>query len=165
MQGDGTSSGTGPWPLGWREYIDFPEWKLNRVKAKIDTGARTSAIDVAGYEIRPSSHGMAVVELRLALDRHRPDRFLIVHAPVLRLVIVSNSAGMRQERPLIETSIRLGPIIKTVQLTVANRSSMRFPVILGRKALQGDFVVDVGKNYLWGRKRGQRPHRRQPKNS
>ena len=51
-------------------------------------------------------------------------------------------------RPLIETALRLGPVCKRVLLTVTNRAGMRFPMILGRKALEGDFVVDVSQKYL-----------------
>jgi len=65
---------------------------------------------------------------------------------------VRNSGGIPEYRPLIEASIRLGPVTKRVQLTVANRSGMLFRMILGRKALDGDFIVDVSKKYLLRRK-------------
>ena len=64
------------------------------------------------------------------------------------MVIVKNTGGVSEQRPLIETTIRLGPVTKRVRLTVTHRSGLRFPVILGRKALEGDFIVDVSKKYL-----------------
>jgi len=64
------------------------------------------------------------------------------------MIVVSNSSGICEERPLIETKIRLGRVIKQVRLTVTNRATMRFPVILGRKALEGDFLVDVSRKNL-----------------
>jgi hypothetical protein len=137
-----------PLVIGWKERADFPDWKVRRVKVKIDTGARTSAIDVTSYELRTVAGQGLVAELRLALHRRRPDRVTIVQTPVLEMVVVSNSSGMREQRPLIETTIRLGPITKRVRLTVTNRSGMRFPVILGRKALEGEFLVDVSRRYL-----------------
>jgi hypothetical protein len=139
---------TAPLMIGWKEYVEFPDWGIRRVKAKIDTGARTSALDVASYELRQRKDGTLLVELRLALNRKRPERVHVVEVPVLMLVTVRNTGGTVEQRPLIETTLRLGPVSKHVQLTVANRARMRFPIILGRKALEGDFVVNVSQKYL-----------------
>jgi hypothetical protein len=67
-------------------------------------------------------------------------------------LVVSNSSGMREQRPLIETTLRIGPVTKRVRLTVTNRSCMRFGMILGRKALEGDFTVDVARKYVLTRR-------------
>jgi hypothetical protein len=146
-------SGVGSLPpgllmIGWKEYLDFPEWGIRRVKAKIDTGARTSALDVVSYELRPAESSQLVAELRLALHRRHPGRITVVQVPVLDLVMVRNTGGGWEQRPLVETTLRLGPVSKRVQLTVTNRAPMRFPMILGRKALEGHFVVNVSKKYL-----------------
>lgn len=135
--------------VGWKEFVDFPEWNVRGVKAKIDTGARTSAIDVSSYELRETDGGL-VAELRLALDRKHPERLTRVQTPVVKMVIVRNSGGMPEERPLIEVEIRLGETRKRVPLTVTDRSSMLFRMILGRKVLEGEFVVDVSRKYLLG---------------
>ncbi len=134
--------------LGWKEYVEFPEWGVRRVRAKVDTGARTSAIDVASYELCAADGDRLVANLRLALNRKHPERLTLVQATVLRMVVVSNSGGVREERPMIETTVRLGPVTKRIRLTVTNRASMRFRMILGRQALKGDFVVDVSQKYL-----------------
>jgi hypothetical protein len=139
-----------PLLIGWKEYVSFPEWGNRRVKAKIDTGARTSAFDVVSYDLRQAEGGRLIAELRLALHRKRRDEVLIVHMPVLRMIAVRNSNGVREQRPLIETSIQLGPVTKRVRLTVTNRAGMRFRMILGRKALEGSFVVDVSQKYVLG---------------
>src|SRR5262252_9237606 len=115
-----------PLLVGWKEYVDFPDWGIRRVKAKIDTGARTSALDVASYELRPTDGGSLIAELRLALDRKHPETLTVVHAPVLRTVVVSNSGGFREQRPMIEARVCLGPVCKRVRLTVTNRAGMRF---------------------------------------
>jgi hypothetical protein len=140
-----------PLLIGWKEYLGFPEWGIRRMKVKIDTGARTSALDVARYELREGDASSCQVELFLALDRRHPDRLTAVHAPVLRKIVISNSNGLCEERPLIEATIRMGPITKRVPMTVTNRSSMMFRMILGRKALEGDFVVDVSRKYVLGK--------------
>lgn len=137
--------------IGWKEYVDFPEWGVRRVKAKADTGARTSALDVARYVIEDRA-GKLIARLDLALNRRRPDRLVTVEAPVLHQVVVTSSNGVREERPVIETRIRLGPVEKRIRLTVTNRSGMLFRMLLGREALAGSFVVDVGHKYLLGGK-------------
>jgi hypothetical protein len=142
-----------PLLIGWKEYVEFVDWGVRWVKAKIDTGARTSALDVSGYEIREADGQGLVAELRVALDRKHPERLTVVHTPVLRMVCVSNSAGACEERPLIQTTIRLGPVVKPVYLTVTDRSRMLFRMILGRRALDGDFIVDVSRKYVHGRRR------------
>jgi hypothetical protein len=134
--------------IGWKEYVAFPDWGIRRVKVKVDTGARTSALGVMSYELREGNGQSLVAEFRLALRRKYPDRQVVVQAPVLGMVVVCNSNGMREQRPVVETTVQLGPITKRVRMTLTNRAGMRFPMILGRRALEGDFVVDVSAKYL-----------------
>lgn len=144
-----------PLTIGWKEFVDFPDWGVRHVKVKIDTGARTSALGALSYELSQVAGQGMIAELRLALYRRRPERIQVVRVPVLGMVVVISSTGMREQRPLIEASLCLGPVTKTVRLTVTNRTGMLFPVILGRSALAGDFVVDVSRKYLL-RNRGER---------
>jgi hypothetical protein len=137
-----------PLVIGWKEYLAFPEWHLPRIRVKVDTGAFTSALDVSRYELTRGDQGEPLARLWLALNRHHPERLRCVHAPVLRTVVVSNSGGTREERPLIEAAVRLGPVHKRIRVTVTNRARMRFRMILGRQALAGSFVVDVSRKYL-----------------
>ncbi|MBY0524371.1 MAG: RimK/LysX family protein [Gemmataceae bacterium] len=137
-----------PLVIGWKEFVDFPDWALRHVKVKVDTGARTSALGVVSYELSHVSGAGMVAELRLALHRRWPEKQAVVRTPVLKMVVVTNSAGMREQRPLIETRLRLGGVTKLIRLTVTNRSIMRFPIILGRTALEDDFLVDVSRKYL-----------------
>jgi hypothetical protein len=139
---------TSPLVIGWKEYVQFVDWNIRPIKAKIDTGARTSALYVSSYELREVPGQGLMAELRLALSHKHPERLTVVHVPVLQTVVVSNSGGIREQRPLIETAVRLGPVTKRVRLTVTNRAGMRFRMILGRKALEGDFIVDVSRKYL-----------------
>jgi hypothetical protein len=137
----------GPVLIGWKEYADFPEWGLRRVKLKVDTGARTSVLGVTDCEVREVDGGL-VARLRVPRGRKHPEHLLEIEVPVLRTVVVRNSGGASEERPLLETTIRLGPVVKRVRLTVTNRAGMRFRMLLGRLALAGDFVVDVSQKYL-----------------
>jgi hypothetical protein len=133
--------------IGWKEYVDFPSWSVRHVKVKIDTGARTSALGVLSYSLSDSGMGL-VAELRMALHRRHPEKVTIAHAPVLGMVSVRNTSGMCEERPLVQTEVKLGLLIKRIPLTVTSRAGMLFAVILGRNALVDDFVVDVSRKYL-----------------
>jgi hypothetical protein len=144
----GDASPPPPLLIGWREYVAFPEWDIRRVKVKVDTGARTSALDVAGYDLRQVDGQGLVAEVRLALDRKNRHKTKVIQCPVLEMVAVRNSSGLYEQRPVVETSLRLGPVLKRVRLTLTNRCGMRFRMILGRKALEKDFIVDVSKQYL-----------------
>jgi hypothetical protein len=134
--------------IGWKERLDFPAWGLRRVRAKVDTGACTSALGAVGCELLEVPGVGTVARLHLAPNRRRPNRLTVVEAQVLKTVVVSNSGGVREVRPVVEAEIRLGPVCKRIRLTVTSRDGMRFPMLLGREALGGDFVVDVSRSYL-----------------
>ena len=146
------SDGEKPNPLtiGWKEYISFPAWDIPRVKVKIDTGARTSALGVLSYELVQEG-STPLVQMRLAPYRKNRARAFVVRAPMVRSSVVTNSGGMREQRPVIEVEIRLGPITKRIAFTVTHRPGLLFAAILGRKALEGDFVVDVNRKYVMKR--------------
>lgn len=134
--------------VGWKERIDLPDFKLRRVKAKIDTGARTSALSSTYYVLRTDAAGRQVADIVLALKRRQPKRVVRVTAPVLGFVTVKCTGGQSEKRPVIETRVAIGPVTKCVLFTLTDRSHMLTPLILGRQALQGDFVVDASRKFL-----------------
>jgi hypothetical protein len=134
--------------IGRRELVALPDWHISRLRAKVDTGARSSALDVLAYDLWETAEGTMHARLRLALNRNRPDRYRIIETPIVSMVAVRNTGGARELRPLIETTLRLGPVTKRIRLTVTNRAAMRYRMILGREALWGDFVVDVSRKYV-----------------
>lgn len=141
--------------VGWKEYLDLPELGLYRLKAKVDTGARTSTLHVSGLTVLERlPDGTEWVELALAPRRRHPERMVVARARVLRRLRVVDSGGHPEVRPLIETEMVLGTVRKRILLTLTDRSGMLFRMILGRKALEGDFRVDVAGKYLL---RGVRP--------
>ena len=113
-----------PLVIGWKERLDFPEWGLKNVRVKIDTGACTSALGAADCELVEAG-GRLTARLLLALKRRRPERTVLVEAPVLRMVHVTNTGGFREQRPVIEAEIRLGPVQKRIRLTITRRDAMR----------------------------------------
>jgi hypothetical protein len=136
-----------PIVIGWKERVSFPDWKVRRVRVKIDTGARTSALGADFYNLADDPQLGRVVELTITFDRKRPELQTNIRAPVLGQAVVCNSSGMKEQRPVIETTVRLGPVTKLVRFTIANRTRMRFPVILGRRALVEDFLIDVEQSF------------------
>ena len=138
--------------IGRKEYIDLPEWGLSRLRVKVDTGAYSSSLDVASFEL--SGEGADVrARLWLALDRRNPGRLTAVDASVRGLVRVKSTSGPWQHRPLLETLMRLGPVTRLIRVTVCDRAGMRNRVLLGRQALAGAFLVDVSRKYVLGRRR------------
>jgi hypothetical protein len=137
-----------PVTIGWKEYLDLPELGVVRIKAKVDTGARTSTLHVDSFTVlekRPDGTGLA--EVVISPDRRRPDQRVTARVQVLRYLTVRDSGGHPEVRPLIETEMVLGQVRKKIRLTLTDRSGMLFRMILGRKALEGSFRVDVSRKY------------------
>lgn len=138
--------------IGWKELVDLPDLGLSSLKAKVDTGARTTALHVASIQtLEDLGDGHATLEIVLAPDRRRPDRLVTARVRQLARIRVTDSSGRSQVRPVIETTLVLGPVRKRIRVTLADRSTMLFRMILGRKTLEGDFVVDVAEKYLHGK--------------
>jgi hypothetical protein len=148
-----------PFCIGWKELIDLPELGLRRLKAKIDTGARTSTLHVHSLAyLARLADGSQDAELTLAPDRRDPSRLVTARVRVLREIEVRDSGGHLETRPLIETELVLGPVRKRIFVTLSDRSDMLFRMILGRKAVEGDFLVDPTRKYLlraWHRRRAK----------
>ncbi len=134
--------------IGWKEYADFPDWHVRGIVVKADTGARTGAIDVAEIEELPDNRVRFTV--RTTRKTGRVSRH--IEADISRRSRVRSAFGHAHDRLFVLTTIRLGEHSKTVELGLVSRRKMICRVLLGRKALEGDFLVDSGHRYLLGRK-------------
>ncbi|MFO0879549.1 MAG: RimK/LysX family protein [Gemmataceae bacterium] len=134
--------------IGRREHVDFPTWGVRRLRAKVDTGAYSSALGVVSWElIEQPSETLARFTLQVCSSKH--SRMYSIEAPILGFTTVRSSTGCRQRRPVIETAVQLGSLVRPVRLTLTDRSHMRCRMLLGRQALAGWFLVDVqGKDLL-----------------
>lgn len=136
--------------IGWKEYVDLPELGIYQLKAKVDTGARTSALHVSALEeLEPRGDGSSWVEIRVPLDR-RGTREAVACVRMTGETRVTDSGGHAEMRPIIETEVVLGSVRKRIPLTLTDRRGMLFRMLLGRKCLEGDFLVDVARKYLLG---------------
>ncbi|MFG0247112.1 MAG: ATP-dependent zinc protease [Phycisphaerales bacterium JB052] len=135
--------GSTPVVIGWREKIDLPEWGLKRVRAKIDTGARTSAIDVADIEELEAGK----IRFRVVYH-HNPEKITRwIEADTVRKSTVKPSHGEAQERYVCQTLVRIGQVEKPVEISLVSRKGMLCRMLLGRTALDG-LLVDATKKYV-----------------
>lgn len=132
-----------PIVIGWREKIDLPEWGLKRVRAKTDTGARTSAIDVADIE------RLSDEEIRFrVVYHHDPEQVTKwIHAKIIRESTVKPSHGETQQRYVCETLIKIGKVERRIEISLVSRSGMLCRMLLGRTALDG-LLVDATRMYV-----------------
>lgn len=137
--------------IGWREYVTLPEWSIPPLKAKADTGARTSAIDVADIEEIDDRR----VRFHIIADRDRDHRVEIV-APIARRTIVRSSLGRTHDRLVVRARMRLGPVECPIELGLVCRANMLCRMLLGRRALADHFLVDSRSTYRLGRPRRAR---------
>ena len=151
--------------VGWREWVALPELPVAvatadrgdgeeprppRVKAKVDTGARTSslhAFDVETFE----RDGVDYVRFRLHPRQKSRKRAVACEAELLGTREVKSSNGQTQARPVVVTHAVVRGKTFPLELTLANRDAMGFRMLLGREALRGRFVVDPERSYLGGK--------------
>ncbi|GAB5495035.1 MAG: RimK/LysX family protein [Phycisphaerales bacterium] len=145
--------------IGWRERVDLPDWGLRGVRAKIDTGARTSAIDVASIE--HLDNGKIRFEVVARLSPTRKTRW--VEATPIRVSNVKSSNGELQERIVCQTALKIGAHEQEIELSLVCRKQMLCRMLIGRLALADRFLVDSGKKYLLTSQKRPAPDEAGPK--
>jgi hypothetical protein len=136
--------------IGWREWVGLPELGINKIKAKVDTGARSSslhAFDLEEFE----RDGDTWVRFKIHPIQRKQAKVIGAEAKVLEYRSVRSSSGKADRRPVIVTNISLLDRTWPVELTLANRETMGFRMLLGREAFRRRFLVDAGMSYA-GRK-------------
>lgn len=135
--------------LGWREWLALPELKIASIKAKIDTGARSSALHA--FFIDPYDKGSERwVMFAIHPDQLNTDRVIECHAKVKDRRLVSDSGGHKQQRYVIETPVIMGSLHFTAEMTLTNRDNMRFRMLIGRTAMKGRFMINPKASYCQG---------------
>jgi hypothetical protein len=147
--------------IGWREWIALPELSgadepLPVVKAKIDTGARTSALHA--YYVEPfDRNGVPWVRFGLHPRQGDQDLEITCEAQIKDQRKVTDSGGHSELRYVIETTLALRDRIFTAEITLTDRENMRFRMLLGRTLLRGAFLVDSSRSFLLGGNSHQPP--------
>jgi hypothetical protein len=138
--------------IGWREWVGLSALGVDRVHAKVDTGARSSALHASEIEYF-ERQGRAMVRFAIHPDSSG-GRIVRTEAPLLDRRRVKNSAGTSTIRPVIATDVAFRDACFTIELTLVPRDSMSFRMLVGREAVRGRFVVDPGRSYLASVPRG-----------
>lgn len=137
--------------IGWREWVSLPELGLQMIKAKVDTGARTSALhafsletfkegnkDKIRFDIHPVQNNTTVVTTCVA--------------DVIDLRWVSDSGGHREERYVISTPLKIGERVYPIEITLTERDTMLFRMLLGRSAIRRQFLVNPARSFITTKK-------------
>jgi len=132
--------------LGWEEWVSLPELGLPAIKAKVDTGARTSALHA--YFVEPVDvEGVEMVRFGVHPIPRRDDVEIICTARVKDRREVTSSNGERENRYVIETPVRIGEREWPIEITLTNRNAMAYRMLIGRQAITDDILVDPASSF------------------
>ena len=138
--------------IGWRENVKLLDFDNHIVKAKMDTGARTSSLHATHISEKEDS-GIKYITFRLKTIVKDNTKYKFFKAELKEWRIVKNSGGDEEYRPVIKSQIKIGKKVMNIELTLTQRSRMSYDMLIGRTALRKKFLIDSGKSYtLEGKK-------------
>lgn len=135
-----------PRVIGEAEYVDFPDWGVRNLRARVDTGARTSALHVENVRLLPGSR----VRFDVRLRKSDPSARVAVETKLLRRAPVRASTGESEPRLFVHAWIVLGGREQLIEVGLVDRSHMLYRMLLGRSALEHRYLVDVTRRYALG---------------
>jgi hypothetical protein len=138
--------------LGWREWLTLPELGIPEIKAKVDTGARTSCLHA--FFVEPFERDSEPwVSFAIHPRQRDTGEEIRCEAPVKDQRTVRDSGGHEEQRFVIETLVTIGRQQHRVEVTLTDRDTMKFRFLLGRTAIRGKFLVDPGRSYAQGKRK------------
>jgi hypothetical protein len=130
--------------VGWRESVSLPTFKLSNLKAKIDTGAKTSALHADNIEYVVEK-GKKFVKFVIITDDGKKK---MIKTRFLEEREIKSSTGQKTIRPVVKTMIRMGKSEFEIEMTLINRDLMGFKMLIGREALNGRFLINPARSNL-----------------
>jgi hypothetical protein len=138
--------------IGWREWVALPDLNVDQIKCKVDTGAKTSALHT--YFIEPyTKFGKEYVRFGLHPSKKNLHKEVICNCEVADQRAVTDSGGHREQRYVIKTPIQLGQKVWDIEITLTDRETMLFRMLLGRDAIKNLFTVNPACSYIIGKKK------------
>jgi len=134
--------------IGWREWVAFPELGIDKIKAKIDTGARSSALHAYEIETYKTRTGKRRVKFCVHPIQKNNKTIIACHADVIDQRIIKSSSGQQELRTTILTTLTMGAAAWPIEITLTNRDTMGFRLLIGRTAIKRLFLVDPQKSFL-----------------
>jgi hypothetical protein len=143
--------------IGWKEWCALPQLNIKEIKAKVDTGACTSALHAHVLSI---SEYQGEQFIRFRVYPHQSDKYApkICKARLIANRYVMSSSGHREKRYVIFTTVTVGKFSFVTEITLTDRSPLRFRMLLGRLALRKNFLIDPAKAHMQGRPLYHHPH-------
>lgn len=151
MSGDGSQSvSKNKILIGWREWCALPDLNIPAIKAKIDTGARTSSLHA--FDIK-TSHTEHHDRVHFCIHPIQGNSKVVIqcHAPIVDERYIMSSSGHKELRCVILTQLVLGNLTREIQLTLSDRDPLRFRMLLGREALSKNVIINPGRSLRLGR--------------
>lgn len=133
--------------LGWREWISLPDLGISKIKAKVDTGARTSALHAFDVSLEERDE-IKVVRFKIHPKQKDLKTVIECEAPLLDEREVRDSGGHSEMRYVIESRISIGSSTHLAEITLTNRDSMGFRMLIGRTAMNGHYLVNPEQSFL-----------------
>lgn len=128
--------------IGVAEMVELPDWGVRPFPAKVDTGARSSALHVESLERRPGNL------VRFEIVDPTGEHLIELTKPISRVSVVRSSSGHNEKRFFVATTLKLGEVTKDIEISLTSRHLMRFQMLLGRLSLGHDFLIDPGRRYV-----------------
>lgn len=143
--------------IGWREWLALPQLGVDRIKVKVDTGARTSSLHAFDVHV-DTAHSR--VRFKVHPIQRSTRETCECEAPLVDRRWVRSSNGKRELRPVIETTVALLGEVFTIEVTLTSRDLMGFRMLLGREAIRRRFLVNAGRSFLASRRNGKKKRKK-----
>ncbi len=137
--------------IGWREWVRLPELPIKLLKAKVDTGAKTSVLHAFFLEPFIDKNGINKIRFKVHPFQRRTDKEVVCEAPIVDYRLVTDSGGHSEKRYVIQTPIILGDKTFPIEISLTDRDTLKFRMLLGRSALYHRFVIDAEQSYFLGK--------------